>query len=356
MHPFGGTPKCPRCSKAVYAAEQVMGPGRKAPVIPDPQPCLTCTTCGVRLDSFRLLEHDEEPYCKNCHSKNFGTRDLRQANLPHNVGDASLSPSRAAGTSPSSPPPQRRVASPPLLSPQASGRNDPLFPPTPVGRKDTVTFGVSTSTPGPLLRPTRVLSPTRVAFSPDLEQTDGTDNSTDQGSDDSQFTPSHAGRSEGGLPRTVPLTGTPERVASPTKRPAPTSSNPATLGRTLSLGLNGTTGTPKIAPLASSTTGTRYGAGLMGELRSTPTGSPARQWGSGTPQCPRCSKSVYFAEQVKAIGKTWHKACLRCSECGTSLDSNRLTEKDGDPLCHRCYNKLHGPAGSGYALLGKAGG
>jgi hypothetical protein len=23
MHPFGGTPICPRCSKAVYAAEQV---------------------------------------------------------------------------------------------------------------------------------------------------------------------------------------------------------------------------------------------------------------------------------------------------------------------------------------------
>jgi hypothetical protein len=23
MHPFGGTPNCPRCSKAVYAAEQV---------------------------------------------------------------------------------------------------------------------------------------------------------------------------------------------------------------------------------------------------------------------------------------------------------------------------------------------
>lgn len=26
MHPFGGTPICPRCSKAVYAAEQVRTP------------------------------------------------------------------------------------------------------------------------------------------------------------------------------------------------------------------------------------------------------------------------------------------------------------------------------------------
>ncbi|KAH9976745.1 hypothetical protein BGW80DRAFT_1436089 [Lactifluus volemus] len=336
MHPFGGTPKCPRCSKAVYAAEQVMGPGRK--------PCLTCTTCGVRLDSFRLLEHDEEPYCKNCHSKNFGTRDLRQANLPHNTGDLSLSPPRSAGASPSTP--QRRIASPPLLSPQTSGRNAPLFSPSPLARKDAGIFGDTTSSPGPLLRPTRVLSPTRAAFNPDSERTDGTDNGADQESNDSQFTPSHAGRSDGGLPRTVPLNGTvtSERAAPPTS--PPTSSVPAALlGRSASLNVNGATGAPKVvAPLVSNSTGTRYG------------GSPARQWGSGTPQCPRCGKSVYFAEQVKAVGKTWHKACLRCSECGTSLDSNRLTERDGDPLCHRCYNKLHGPAGSGYALLGKPGG
>ncbi|KAH9996139.1 hypothetical protein BJV74DRAFT_769233 [Russula compacta] len=339
MHPFGGTPICPRCSKAVYAAEQVMGPGRKL----YHKPCLACTTCGVRLDSFRLLEHDEQErimpltpsHSKNCHSKNFGTRDLRQANLPHAAQDMSLTPSRTGATSPSSA--LRRVASPPLSPskhspPSSSARSGPFFSSTTVGRKDT---GV----------------PIRGAFSVDSEQTDGTDNSTDQGSDDSQFTPSHAGRSEGGLPRTMPLAGTPDRAPSPIKRPGP-----ATLGRAHSINGNGATGTYRTPSLIPSTTGTRYGAGLMGELRSTPTGSPVRQWGSGTPQCPRCNKNVYFAEQVKAIGKTWHKACLRCSECGTSLDSSRLTERDGSPLCHRCYNKLHGPAGSGYALLGKAGG
>lgn len=84
------------------------------------------------------------------------------------------------------------------------------------------------------------------------------------------------------------------------------------------------------------------------------------------------------------MGKTYHKACLRCVECNTLLDSSRLTEKDGQPMCHRCYSKVwqfgvpliirslgtdrvavadrfwsaqfHGPQGSGYALLGKAGG
>jgi hypothetical protein len=224
-------------------------------------------------------------------------------------------------------------------------------------------FGDYTSSPGPLLRPTRVLSPTRPVFSADSEQLDGTDSTTDQGSDDSQFTPSHVGRAENGLPRTVPLAGTPDRAPSPTKYTPPisSSSSPATFSRAHSISVNGANGARRIVPLAANTTGTRYGAALMGELRSTPTGSPVRQWGSGTPQCPRCEKNVYFAEQVrtvkkvvdlailahdyvgikvKAVGKTWHKACLRCSECRTSLDSSRLTERDGDPFCHRCYNKV----------------
>ena len=254
-------------------------------------------------------------YSKNCHSKNFGTRDLRQANLPHTPKDLSPSPPRATATSPTSP--LRRVVTPPSspskpsAPPSASGR--PLFPSLTINRKDTGAFGDSTSSPGPLLRPTRVLSPTRGAFNTESEQIDSTDSTTDQGSDDSQFTPSHAGRSENGLPRTIPLagTGTPDRVASPTKPtvPAPASNgSPATLGRAHSISGNGALGARRIAPLAASTTGTRYGAALMGELRSTQTGSPVRQWGSGTPQCPRCNKNVYFAEQVRRFGCLlgWH--------------------------------------------------
>ena len=83
--------------------------------------------------------------------------------------------------------------------------------------------------------------------------------------------------------------------------------------------------------------GTRYGVALTGQ----PTGgSSARNWGGRTPSCGRCGKSVYFAEQVKAVSKTYHKGCLRCAECNTLLDSTRLTEKDGEPLCRRCYGKV----------------
>ena len=131
------------------------------------------------------------------------------------------------------------------------------------------------------------------------EQIDTTDHIEENEGDDLQFTPSHTGRSESGLPRTVPLTSTPQRADSPTKR-----TPPATLGRTLSVGGSG--GTPRrVAPLIANATGTRYGAALTGELRSTPTGGATRQWGSGTPQCPGCNKSVYFAEQVRLANVSW---------------------------------------------------
>jgi len=88
MHPFGGSTICPRCSKAVYAAEQVMGPGRKI----YHKSCLTCYSCKRRLDSFSLVEHDGEPYCRPCHVRGFGTRDLRSANISPQASNRASSP------------------------------------------------------------------------------------------------------------------------------------------------------------------------------------------------------------------------------------------------------------------------
>ena len=48
-----------------------------------------------------------------------------------------------------------------------------------------------------------------------------------------------------------------------------------------------------VAPLVQTATGTRYGRGLTGVG-----GGTNRQWGGGTPVCPKCGKLVYFAEQV----------------------------------------------------------
>ncbi|KAI8972621.1 hypothetical protein BD414DRAFT_448538 [Trametes punicea] len=368
MHPFGGTPICPRCSKAVYAAEQIMGPGRK--------PCLACKNCGKRLDSLSLVEHDEEPYCKNCHVKLFGTRDLRHANLPHRdelLHSPPSSPVRANTFG------INRAASPPAFASRANSAGNEasngvraansIAPPLPVRRHATggATLDRGASPPPTLLKPTRTLSPGREQRSRPtsllqateqmqnlrdvVEETSGSEVPAPSGNDDSHeevrpaVTPTYVSRSAGGLPRTIPLA--PSAGASASQPTTPASGEIGDRGRrTVPL------------PLAPSMTGTRYGAALGGTVPLSPTmtGAGGRQWGGGTPRCGRCSQPVYFAEQVKAVGKTWHKACLRCTECGHTLDSGRLSEKDGDPFCHRCYAKRFGPQGSGYALLGKPGG
>jgi hypothetical protein len=61
-------PKCAKCGKSVYVAEQVIGPSSK----PYHKPCLVCSYCDKRLDSTLLLEHDGLPYCKNCHKAHLG--------------------------------------------------------------------------------------------------------------------------------------------------------------------------------------------------------------------------------------------------------------------------------------------
>jgi hypothetical protein len=141
----------------------------------------------------------------------------------------------------------------------------------------------------------------------------------------------------------------------------------ATLGRANSSN-SGTYG----SPLLATPTGSRYGRALdspsvkshstgaslssLNSLSSQNTGSP--RWGAQTssPSCAKCGKAVFFAEQVKAIGQLWHRGCLRCTECAAGLATGRVSEHENAPYCSRCYTKVHGPAGSGYALLGKAGG
>ncbi|KAJ3754611.1 hypothetical protein EV360DRAFT_86678 [Lentinula raphanica] len=314
MHPFGGTPKCPRCQKAVYLAEQVIGPGRKL----YHKPCLACTICNKRLDSLSLLEHDEEPYCKSCHIKNFGTRDLRQANHPYRARSPSLSPGKTANGAPQT----SFLVSSPMTRLASSG----------TGTGST-----------PLMHLDRAISPT---------------------------SPTRNGKSLA----TLDEIDKEEHIISEGEPTNPTvrvqdkrSSNPAGIAQIVGGDdiaaaaaidkFQGTIGRVHATrPLTQNPTGTRYGAALGGGGVMPQSTGNQWKWGGNTPSCPKCGKSVYFAEQVKAVGKTYHKGCLRCSECGTSLDSTKLRDHEGVPFCSRCYNKLHGPQGNGYALLGKAGG
>ncbi|KAL2088365.1 hypothetical protein ACEWY4_015264 [Coilia grayii] len=68
---FGSTDHCPRCSKAVYAAEKVLSAGK-----PWHKTCFRCAKCGKGLESTTVTDKDGELYCKVCYAKNFGPRGL----------------------------------------------------------------------------------------------------------------------------------------------------------------------------------------------------------------------------------------------------------------------------------------
>ena len=60
----GGKNKCMRCSKSVYAAESIAGPGGEWH-----KQCLACNACRKLLDTTTLMEHRGEVYCRACFSK-----------------------------------------------------------------------------------------------------------------------------------------------------------------------------------------------------------------------------------------------------------------------------------------------
>ncbi|KAK2885873.1 hypothetical protein Q8A67_016710 [Cirrhinus molitorella] len=66
---FGGSDVCPRCGKAVYAAEKVIGAGNAWH-----KGCFRCAKCGKGLESTTLADKDGEIYCKGCYAKNFGPK------------------------------------------------------------------------------------------------------------------------------------------------------------------------------------------------------------------------------------------------------------------------------------------
>ncbi|KAL4261510.1 LIM zinc-binding domain-containing protein [Pleurotus pulmonarius] len=320
MHPFTGTSVCPKCLKAVYAAEQVMGPGRML----YHKPCLACTMCNKRLDSLTLLEHNHKPYCKLCHVKHFGTKDLRQANLPYMPAESSHPP-------PLPPSPMKNLHAQPSIGTSPANSSDsppntiaqvdksPLSETVPLEQEQAEEEDEERDVVSPVLPPrsTTSLSSTPVTAS-------GTVDTTTRAPIRTMTT--------GGFPAPHRFK---HRFSSSLDSSANNRFNSATMGRS-----HTATGVPasddasqSARPLVQTATA------LGGSVGVNTTGSPNKRWSMGTnPTCPKCGKTVYFAEQVKAI------------------DSTRLTENDGEPFCRQCYGKIHGPRGGGYALLGKAGG
>ncbi|KAJ2493811.1 hypothetical protein IWW37_000197 [Coemansia sp. RSA 2050] len=71
-------------------------------------------------------------------------------------------------------------------------------------------------------------------------------------------------------------------------------------------------------------------------------------FGVGVPPpdiCPRCNTTIYAAEMGTAAGRKYHKRCIRCKTCDSSVGSLQITEREGEIYCKQCYAKDFGPKG-----------
>jgi len=50
-------------------------------------------------------------------------------------------------------------------------------------------------------------------------------------------------------------------------------------------------------------------------------------------KCAKCSKTVYPNDLLRAIDQDWHKWCLKCETCNTTLNSTTLNSFERKPYC-----------------------
>lgn len=389
---------------------QVIGPNST----PYHKPCLTCITCNKRLDSTLLVEHDGEALCKNCHRSHlgvgkgaFGKAVPVRATLP-------TSPQRGAETN-------KRLAPEhgeedidddtmrSLSGISISARSKPVAVPPPSQERDVATSPDVARPPNPT--PSTAMDPVRppIASPPSGSLGNGSSiTSIDDAVAGGMALPDITSRSAalrdavGGIERAVgseeprgaaasveqrsarpesiggaaaaaasaPLppssstsAATPRRLPSPVRRTPAASSN----GYKTSSNLGGTESpSSNYSPSASTPFRSQYS---ISSPNSTPT-RLATSINSGTPLCSRCSRPAYHAEAVVGAtsgGRVWHRACLKCESCGTTLRKGlveegpeRVGQEVGEGMntfCRNCHKMRFGPrgigsAGSSYPLKG----
>lgn len=65
--------------------------------------------------------------------------------------------------------------------------------------------------------------------------------------------------------------------------------------------------------------------------------------------CPKCSKAVYAAEWVRAVGVYFHKNCLKCQICNKTLVQHEALDRKGGIYCQHCFHKNFG---TGFGVVG----
>ncbi|GAA5875834.1 hypothetical protein JCM3774_006466 [Rhodotorula dairenensis] len=322
---FGGSPLCPTCGKAVYFAEKVIGPGGTL----YHKLCLKCKECQKSLEPRLLVDHDGVAYCKACYGKLFGAKG-------YGAGGALVGEYRPRETLPSSP--QKGPPTPVRPSPNAYSSASPASATTPFKAEPVRTVplfpsAATASATVPMTAARRPL-PTPPPPAPKPPSIPARPSFGDGGKANAPPPPPPlppapsipaVTRPDHYTPPTAPvrIDASPERprAGGHTAPAAPDFDEDDTRSRTIS-----TSFLPP-RPTAASSSSSASAPHLSPDL------------------CPRCHSVVYHAESVAALSRKWHKRCLRCAGCGTTLMPNRLDERDGEPWCKKCYSDKFGLKG-----------
>ncbi|KAJ3328452.1 LIM domain and actin-binding protein 1 [Blyttiomyces sp. JEL0837] len=82
---------------------------------------------------------------------------------------------------------------------------------------------------------------------------------------------------------------------------------------------------------SSSNGGTpRYGSAVAGNFGAAVGGS----------KCATCAKTVYVVEQLLYDGQVFHKACLKCTHCNTTLKLKDIASLEGKYYCKPHFKQL----------------
>lgn len=55
--------------------------------------------------------------------------------------------------------------------------------------------------------------------------------------------------------------------------------------------------------------------------------------------CAKCNRAC-VGQVIRAVGKSFHAACLRCNGCDASLGGSGFYEWETKVMCKKCYSNL----------------
>eukprot|EP00053_Salpingoeca_punica_P017460 m.168276 g.168276 ORF g.168276 m.168276 type:complete len:315 (+) comp17212_c1_seq1:35-979(+) len=299
---FGGGPRCPRCKKAVYLAEEVKQAGASWHKL-----CFNCETCHKSLDSSTVADKDGRIFCKGCYGKEFGPKGYG-----YGVGAGTLTNTGGTLENPASPakssPPTARSGSFGAAGKAKFGSSDRC------GRCDKpVYLAEEVKAAGGKWHK---LCFTCEACNKSLDSTTVADKDGRifcKACYGKEFGPKGYGYGVGA--GTLTNTGANvEDVPGFSKLAVKTSSS-------------------------SSPVTSRSGSASAGS-----SSAGASKFGA-TEKCHKCNQSVYAAERVIGAGSVWHKRCFACTTCNKSLDSSNVLDNEGMVYCQACHKKNFGPKG-----------